>query len=93
MRQFGCFEGITVCACDCVSLSSATFVSYTTTVTAQNVQRRGFIVLLAGGGILQKPAASNTGSNSRTRPGILPSIILPNVDEEINLFHSNLFQL
>lgn len=37
---------------------------------------RGLIVLLAGGGILRKPAASNTGSNSRTRPGKLPSIIL-----------------
>lgn len=37
---------------------------------------RGLIVLLAGGGILQKPAASKTGKSSRTLPGILPSSIL-----------------
>lgn len=46
-------------------------------VAAYYAQGRGFIVLLAGGGILQKPAASKTGSSSRTRPGMLPSIILP----------------
>lgn len=34
------------------------------------------MVLLAGGGILQNPAASKTGSKSRTRPGILPSSML-----------------
>lgn len=36
---------------------------------------RGLIVLLTGGGILQKPVASNTGNSSRTRPGIDPSTI------------------
>lgn len=40
------------------------------------IHGRGLIVLLAGGGILQKPVASNTGNNSRTRPGMLPSTIL-----------------
>lgn len=34
------------------------------------------IVFVGGTGILQKPAASNTGSNSRTLPGIDPSNIL-----------------
>lgn len=40
---------------------------------------RGFIVLLAGGGILLKPQASKTGSSSLTRPGILPSGFLEKV--------------
>lgn len=32
--------------------------------------------MLVGGGSLQKPAASKTGNNSRTRPGIEPSSML-----------------
>lgn len=36
----------------------------------------GLISLLVGGGSLQKPAASKTGSSSLTRPGIEPSSIL-----------------
>lgn len=46
---------------------------------------RGLIVLQAGGGILQNPAASNTGSNSRTRPGMLPSNILQKLQKK-NVF-------
>jgi hypothetical protein len=34
---------------------------------AHQLARCGFIVLTAGGGILENPAASNTGSMSRTR--------------------------
>lgn len=44
---------------------------------------RGLMVLLAGGGILQKPAASKTGSNSRTRPGMLPSSMLYIYDDDV----------
>lgn len=66
-----------VCACFCVRLcwQHSLLASFDRYVNAC-AQGRGLIVLLAGGGILQKPAASNTGSNSRTRPGMLPSIIL-----------------
>lgn len=44
-------------------------------------QFRGLIVLHAGGGILQNPAASKTGNSSRTRPGRLPSSMLRNCCE------------
>lgn len=57
---------------------------------------RGFIVLLAGGGILQNPAASNTGSNSRTRPGMLPSIMLRRERQHLHtlsIMSSSKFQL
>ena len=37
----------------------------------------GLMTLDDGGGILEKPAESKTGSNSRTRPAIEPSAILP----------------
>jgi hypothetical protein len=37
-------------------------------VNENNSYGRGFIVLLDGGGIFEKPAVSNTGSNSRTHP-------------------------
>lgn len=46
---------------------------------------RGFIVLLAGGGIFWKPAASNTGSSSRTRPAIDPSIILIEKENQLTV--------
>lgn len=44
--------------------------NYTEMPGARNdgAYERGLMVLLAGGGILQNPAASKTGSSSRTRP-------------------------
>lgn len=43
----------------------------------------GLMTLEDGGGILEKPAESKTGSNSRTRPAIEPSAILPPLLVEI----------
>jgi hypothetical protein len=46
----------------CVYLASRNFL-----VRPRHLARWGLIVLIAGGGILENPAASNTGSMSRTR--------------------------
>lgn len=51
------------------------------------------MVLLAGGGILQKPAASNTGSSSRTRPGMLPSIIRLYLMDLDKLEHNHYYRI